>query len=628
MAYGGMRCVIGQLSLGCTLLLGCSRTGLEFGETSTSIANGGQAAETAGGGQAAETAGGGSNVSETEGASPFEPDPPPDTSSRRWLALPTKSPSGAAELFAMRLGQTVVEDLVRIDPNEPGQTWAGGDFSPKARGFAVTTEANNTWRATRLVDFDANRPRFIEVPLADDGLFTRFGPWLDDHRIVTYETDAGGFGPLARNCRIIDLDAPQNAWSFPALGALGSSYMTYLDVSPSRGWLVQLVLNDTGDWSLLLARILNSGISAWTKVVDFGADGGPARLNFSGDEGYLVVETYSKSASTLNDRLYPIRLSDPPVALTPYDATPGDRHLYALLAPTGSRFFEYSYRMLADGNGTNPITVVDAESGAKVEVTPAHYSATSPGFTQDGLGILGYGYSYYEDHGMEWFGVTSEFVAAAAKPLVNGAGLGTRGGSWSPEGAWYAISGSNEGDFTTWTGPIDLERFDFNPGYAGPTHLARLSEYANVDNWHFAPDASSLVYRVAVTSDVLESTDPLTQGHYASELGTYWVALEVGSTPVALDFVWTDFDALTWLPDSQGLLRFGPVGTTKVVTDAQYGDGTSVKYASDSDKELDWLRLDGGKATALNLTPYLGSEHLLSREQDPILPDSWSANGL
>jgi hypothetical protein len=227
---------------------------------------------------------------------------------------------------------------------------------------------------------------------------------------------------------------------------------------------------------------------------------------------------------------------------------------------------------------------------------------------------------------MEWFGVSPDMIASAAKPLINGSGLAARGGEWSSDGAWYAISGSIGGDFTNWTGPIDLERYDFDPGYAGPTHLSRLSEYANVDNWRFAPDRNRLVYRVAVTSSLFASSNPLTQGHFTSELGTYSVALTTLAVPVQLDLTWTDFDTLTWLPDSQGLLRYGPVGTTPVVTDAQYGHGTSVRYASDSAKELDWLRLDGGPGSALNLTPYLGSEHILSREFDPILPDSWGTN--
>jgi hypothetical protein len=155
-----------------------------------------------------------------------------------------------------------------------------------------------------------------------------------------------------------------------------------------------------------------------------------------------------------------------------------------------------------------------------------------------------------------------------------------------------------------------------------------LSEYANVDNWSFAPNASALVYRVAVTSGVFGSSDPLTQGHFTSELGTYWVPLEKGATPVPLDFVWTDFDSLTWLPDSQGLLRFGAVGTTNVVTDAQYANGTSVQYANNGfAMELDWLRLDGGKGVALNLTPYLGSKHFLSSTSEPIIPSNWAADG-
>jgi hypothetical protein len=525
----------------------------------------------------------------------------------------------------MRLGQTTVEDFVRLDDGETGQSWVGGEFSPGAQGYAVTTEIDRVYQAKRLVNFDDKNPLFIDVTATNRGLIPRFGPWLDDHQIVLYETDTGGY--RAENCRIIDLDSPEFWWDFPELDPPGTRYQSFIEVSPRHQWLVQLTTNDTHESSLVVAPILSSGLGAFTRVVELGANEGPARVSFSADESYLVVESYDKDLGLLHNRVYPVRLGEPPVALSPYDLPTNDRLNYVKLAPTGSRFFVHSRRTLANGNGSTPITVIDAETGSSVQVTPEQYSSSSPGFTQGGFGVLSDGYFYgTTTYGMEWFGVPADFSPSASIPLVSSKGFRTCSGGWSSADAWYGLCTSNASNSPD-AGPVDLERFDFGPGYLGPTYLTRLSEYTNVDNWRFASDTKALVYRVAVTSDVYDSSDPLTRGHYTHELGAYWVPVEAGAKPVRLNLVWTAYDSINWLPDNRGLLRRGPEAKTNVVTDAQYGDGTGVQYVSEgAAQELDWLRFDGGAGVVTKLAPYLGNAHVLSDLDEPEVPDRWSVD--
>jgi hypothetical protein len=460
-----------------------------------------------------------------------------------------------------------------------------------------------------------------DVIAEEQGLVAGFGPWLDDHRIVVYDTDQEG--KLARHARVLDLDEPGQVSRLPELGELGVRFRAYFVTSPSHKWLAALVEAENQAGALLLTRVRPTGLDPWTKVLTFEPGTGPAMLNFSGDEGYLVVEAYSFASGLLSNRVYPVRLSEPPVGLSPYDV-PVEEYLdYVMLAPTGARFFVHTTRKIDAAHGSNPITVIDAETAAKLEVTPKYYSSSSPGFTPGGMGILGYAYSYFEDHGMEWFGVPADFSSSVATPLVSGAGYETLGGEWSKGGAWFGLCGNTSSDFTKRTGPIDLERFDFAPVYQGATHLAHLSEYANVDSWSFSPDASALVYRVAVTSSVYAAASPLTQGHYATELGTYWVST-AGGKPTLLALAWTGYDTLHWLPDNQGLLRSGPEGTVDVVADAHWANGVGANYANPgATQELHWLRLNGFEGIVTNLSAYLGRGQFLSSMYDPEIPDRW-----
>jgi hypothetical protein len=295
----------------------------------------------------------------------------------------------------------------------------------------------------------------------------------------------------------------------------------------------------------------------------------------------MVLEKFDLASGRLVNDLVGVRLSEPPVGLTGFSVQSGDWLNYVMLAPTGPRFFVHTTRIIENQRGTNPIIVVDAETGVHGEVTAKYFSSASPGFTLAGLGMVTYGYSDETGtHGVEWLAAADPPTQASPVSLVGTTGMPVRGGILTPDGtAWFGISGMNSGEFATWTGPIDLERFDFAPGYIGPTHLARLSEYANVDNWLFAPDASALVYRVVVTSSQFAAADPLTKGHYTSELGTYWASTASGA-PTRLGVAWSAYDGLTWLPDAQGLLRVGPKNSISVVTDATLSTGQGVDYAN------------------------------------------------
>lgn len=602
----------------CLFSLGCSRSPLLAGEIDRALADPNSASGAAAQGMAGASAAGSTT------AIGFAP---PTHASRRWLVVPTNTKDDAAQLFGVRFGAESIEDVVRLDPGGSQQKYAAGDFSPSGRGYSISVASSGgDYHGIRLVDFDEPRPEFIELPQLPGGRLSHFGPWLDDHRVIVIE-GSGSF-ENGQNCRIVDLDLPEASIPLGDFGTSTSSCPGQFGVSPKRHWLHGTLRDSQGTLSLWMAEVSPVGLGSWTRVLEFPEEQGPARFNFSGDEGYLVLEKVNIPTSGLLPEVAIVRLSDPPVELPPFALPPGDRLNYVKLATSGSRFFLHGLRILDENRGTNPITVVDAESGEQQLVTPKYFASSSPGLVGNGMSLLTYPYSDETgDYGMQWVDVTQLTSSASLQPLVSSKGLSIRGGHWTAEGdAWFGICGSVSRDSSNSIGPIDLERFDFDLGYPKATHRMRLSEDANVDKTLFSPDASALVFRVVVTSELYDTSAPITQGHYTSELGTY-VASTAGGTPTRLRMIWTAFDHLTWLPDMRGLLRLGPKGAAAIVADAHDESGNSAELYVDAESmDLHWLRFDGGEGTITELNGYFGSEYRPNALQNLDLPSRWGAD--
>jgi hypothetical protein len=550
---------------------------------------------------------------------------PPTTASRRWVVTETKDSSEDAQLFAFRLGKTNVEDLVRLDTETITSTYKSGRFSRNGRGFAVV-EGNwgDSVTATRLIDFDAPQPKIMALKKSVSGQTNQWGPWLDEHRIVAYEaTDYRDFS--AENCRVIDLERPNETPAPFDFGFSGAKCIGYFEVSPQGKWLLAFVQLTEGR-AILAAPIETTGLGVWTKIAVLTREEAPATVTFSGDEQYVAIMEVLLGTGGLANHISVAKLIHPPVALKSITLPNDYRPNYVMMAPTGSQLFVHTTRIIENNRGTNPIWVFDLESESSGEVTSYYFSSSSLGFTANGSGLLTYGYNNeFGSHGIEWIEIGNPPVVATPIALKGENGAWVRGGELTRGGKYYyGISGSMDSDFPSWRGPIDLLRFDFSPQPSKGTQLLRMSEYSNVDNWVFSPDWSALVFRVAVTSSTYESADPVTQGHYVSEFGTYWASTN-GSGPTRLGLSWSAYDQFSWLPDSSGLLRISPENEPLVVTDAYSNSGRGLSYVNENDKyTLHWLRLDGGQGIITNLSAYLRSGYQIRDTSSVQLPGSWT----
>jgi hypothetical protein len=600
-------------------LTGCSRSGLLPGEGNR-IGLSAQEAEGGSSSVKTDARSGNTSLGGVAGSST-----PPTTASRRWVVTETIDSSDSVQLFAFRLGQSRVEDLVRLDTETVTSTYKSGQFSPNGRGFAVVEGTiGDSIVATRLIDFDFPRPKTTNLKKSQSGQTNQFGPWLDDHRIIVYEsTDYRNF--YAENCRIVDLDNPNDEQAPFDFGIPGAKCIGHFEVSPRGRWLLAYVELIEAR-ALLIASIETTGLGVWTKIADLTREEAPATVTYSGDEQHVAIMEVQLGTGSLANHISVAKLSHPPIALENI-TLPGDcRPNYVMMAPTGSRMFVHTTRLIENNRGTNPIWVFDLESESSGEVTSYYFSSSSLGFTADGGGLLTYGYNNeFGSHGIEWIEVGNPPVVATPIALEGKNGVFVRGGQLNRDGKhYYGISGSIDSDFPAWHGPIDLLRFDFTPQPSTGTHLLRMSEYSNVDNWLFSPDLSALVFRVAVTSSTYESADPVTQGHYVSEFGTYW-AKTSGSGPTRLGLTWSAYDQYNWLPDSSGLLRISPEGEPSVVTDAYSSDGRGLSYVNENDRyTLQWLRLEGGQGVVTDLSAFLQSGYRIRDTSSVNLPRSWS----
>ena len=155
----------------------------------------------------------------------------------------------------------------------------------------------------------------------------------------------------------------------------------------------------------------------------------------------------------------------------------------------------------------------------------------------------------------------------------------------------------------------------------GVTEASSVEAFAEVRRWLPSPTQNALVFRVAVTSSVYPSADPITKSHFTSEAGTYLLPLE-SSTPFKLAMGWNAFQMLQWLPDASGLLQLGPANSPSVELDWTMDDGQLALVESTLPPSIFWLKLDGCKGTLTDLTAYLGEgKHLTSLTA--YVPEIW-----
>jgi len=566
----------------------------------------------------------GSSTTPIEPMAPFVPQVSPSNSSRRWVSVPTEDKENSAQLFAIRLGQSTVEDLIRVDPTDLPHKHVWGAFSQNGRGLAVTVEGAGQDRvASRLWDFGAPRPTVLEVAATSNSSSTYFGPWIGEHRIIT--CDLGVLPAMGTNCRILDLDHPSEVSFFGDFGIAGASSMGYFEVSPSQKWLCAFAEIEGGSRALLVAQVLDVGLGTWSKVLDVPIDQAPAVVVFSNDDRYFAQVNVVLATGLLANSISIVRLDNPPVRLPGLRVRAEDYLNYVMWAPNSSRFFAHTTRVLSNGRGVNPIIVADAEMGQSGEVTSAYFPSSSPGFTSAGRGVLTYPYSDETgNHGMEWLEVSEPPSAPSPVTLRGVNGMAVRGGQLDPNGTgFFGISGPSARDFPDAKGPIDLDVFDFSNGFGGPAVVTRLSELANVDTWQFAPSGKSLVYRVVVPTDATTASDLLTQSRYTAELGTYWAGTAVGGTQ-RLGLDWTSYHSVMWLPDDSGLLRRGPASYPMVVPAAGTTNGQGVTVVEPSALQLlTWHRFDGGPGVSLDLTAFLGQGYHLSPYEWPSVAKRW-----
>ena len=584
----------------------CSRTGLEVDELAT----------------------GGSGPLQFVGTGGSLASPEPTTASHRWVGVPTQDASKQSQLFALRLGSTDVEDVVRLDPVDQALADAWGEFSRQGRGIAVSVSLGpDEAHASRLWDFDTPHPTLVELPTAPAGVTNRFGPWLDEHRIIVLQAPSGAYDTDAKSCLLMDLDHPTQAEHLDALMS-DATCGGYFAVSPQGKWLAALARYTNGSQALLVAPIEPNGLGAFYRVADVPAGQTPAKVCFSPHEDYLALENVDLANGLLALDIPIGALGDLPAQVSTFHITAANHLNFVMWAPTGPRFFVHTSRVDASNQGSTPIFVADAETGAAQEVTARYFFASSRGFTSEGKGIITDAYDDgVSSHGMEWIRIpdlASPPQAASRMALMSNGTPVAKGFMRDDGSAFFGITGPAFDLSPNSPGPFDLNRFDFSPELGLPQLTVRLSEDAEVRRWLPSPKTDSLVYRVAVTSSVYSSADLLTQSHFTSEAGTYLLSLNAGK-PIELAMQWNSYQTLIWLPDASGLLRLGPANATSVEMDSTVDDGQLTLGDPSLPASIFWLRLDGSAGALTDLTPYLG-KGIYPSSLMAYVPEIWNAS--
>jgi hypothetical protein len=577
------------------LCAACSRTGLDISAV---------ASET--GGSVATFGTGGTPAQRTEtGGAPARP--APTTASRNWIAVPTKDANQNARLFGLRLGNSTLEDAVRLDPQDQPLKDVWGDFSRKGRGIAVSVSlAPNDAHAARLWDFSTIEPTSIPLPNVPTGLENRFGPWLDEHRVIVMQTPPGAHDTEVKHCLVIDLDQPLSPGSID-FGKNGASCGGFFAVSPGQKWLAALARFDDGSQTLLVGSLNASGVGSLSRVAEVPAGQNAAKIFFAPSDDYLALETVAEKGLLALD-IPVVGLTDPPTEKATFHVTTSQYLNFVQWAPSGPRFFVHTTRIDASMRGTNPIFVVDAETGASQEITAQYYTGSSPGFTSQGLGLITNAYGDgNENHPVEWISMSDLSTPPTPSSRI---GLGTdvapigRGFLRDDGSAYFGFAGP--GLVGNTSGAYALNRFGFTANASGTSEQTwQLSESVPVLRWLASPNTDSLVYRVAVTSGVYLAANPLEQAHFAEEAGTYVLSL-TGGDPIKVPMEWNAYQSLFWLPNASGIIRLGPASSPSVELDSTIDDGQLTLADPSMPRSIFWLRLRGAETELLDMTSYLG----------------------
>ena len=577
------------------LCAACSRTGLDINA----------AAPEAGGSAATLGTGGSPPMWPGTGGSPARA--APTTPSRNWIAVPTKDAEENARLFGIRLGKSTLEDVVRLDPQDQQLKDVWGDFSRRGRGVAVSVSlAPNDAHAARLWDFSTIEPTSIPLPSVPTGLENRFGPWLDEHRVIVMQTPPGAHDTEVKHCLVVDLDQPASPESID-FGQNGASCGGFFAVSPGQKWLAALARLDDGSQNLRVGSLNASGVSSLIRVAEVPAGQNAAKIFFAPNDDYLALENVTEKGLLSLD-IPVVGLTDPPTEKATFHVTTSQYLNFVQWAPSGSRFFVHTTRIDASLRGTNPIFVVDADTGASQEVTAEYYTGSSPGFTSQGLGLMTNAYSDgAKNHAVEWVSTSDLSTPPAPSSRI---WLGTeaapigRGFLRDDGSAYFGFAGP--GLVGNIAGAYTLDRFGFTAGASGISEQTwQLSESVPVLRWLASPRTDYLVYRVAVTSSVYLAADSFERAHFVEQAGTYVLSL-TGGDRIVVPMEWNAYQSLFWLPDTSGIIRLGPASSPSVELDSTIDDGQLTLADPSMPSSLFWLRLRGAETELLDLTPYLG----------------------
>jgi hypothetical protein len=424
------------------------------------------------------------------------------------------------------------------------------------------------------------------------------------------QTLSNTYGSQAKNCLLLDLDHPTQVGNLDVLTS-GATCGGFFAVSPQRKWFAALARYTDGSQALLVAPIVPNGLGAFYRVIDVPTRQTPMEIVFSPSEDHFALENLDTVSGLPSLDIPVVALGDLPAQLSTFHITTANYLNFVMWAPLGPRFFVHTTRVDSSNRGSNPIFVVDADTGAAQEVTAPYFSASSLGFTRDGLGIVTEAYDDgVSSHGVEWIRIPD-----LASPPGTGTRIAFRSNESPVNKGFIRDDGSA---FFGLTGPVfdpsspsspgsfDFHRFDFNPEVTStPQATTRLSNNAEVRRWLASPKKDMMVYRVAVTSSVFSAADPITQARFTSEAGTYLLTLD-GSKPLKLDMEWNSYQSLMWLPDASGILRLGPSNSPSVELDLTIDDGQLTLEDPSIPSSIFWLLLNGTKGTLTDLTPYLG----------------------
>lgn len=541
----------------------------------------------------------------------------PNMDARRWIAISAQGPNGKMQAHGIRFGKNDIEDHVRLDSVNGGFDRVFGKFSPMGRGYALRVEDQSIYRAERLIDFKDTRPKFIEFPPPAGRRVNRFGPWLDDHRIIVYEQSlVDDFA--AANCRVLDLNHVDSPQGLDDSGLRGATFVGDFRISPTRRWLFA-VARFGQVLSVFMARVTQDGVGSWTKVVELAEGQVPARATYSHDEGYMYLQKVMTMSSVIVGDVDIVRLTEPPVGSAAFSLPAEESLNYIMAAPSGSLFLTHTTRLPEGGDGTNPIRVVDAETGASAIVTPKYTASYSEGFTWGGHGLVVSGYgAEFGTSSVDWLDFSDKSKPPSASQLLCDGGAPMFLGRLTEDGrVRYGICSGSTGATVPLKAPVVLARYDFTPTLLGPTQLSRLTERANVTNYEFAPDNSALVYSAlsSVDSGVLNEDGK-------RELGTFWVSM-TGGLPRRLALAWRD-DQVTWLPNAEGLLRVGWKNSTTDPTDVTWAEHLEPnEWHGNAPRTMHWLRFDASVGIVTDLTAYLAVFREDIKYWTIDTPDTW-----